>query len=70
MIHYPPLYSFGLETAYVALLEEAGVEVCVYGHLHGSDLRSGFVGEKNGIRYVLASVDYIDFTPTLLAEGL
>lgn len=70
MIHYPPVYSFGLVTEYVPLLEEAGVELCLYGHLHGRDHASGFVGERNGIRYVLASVDYTDFRPVLLGEGL
>ncbi len=67
LIHYPPLYSFGLVTDFVPLLEAAGVERCIYGHLHGRDLVSGFVGEHNGIRYDLVSCDYIDMTPVLMS---
>ena len=63
LVHYPPRYSDGRETAAVALLQEAHVRVCVYGHLHGKDLKYGFVGEAAGIRYHLASVDAIDFRP-------
>ncbi len=66
LIHYPPRYSDGRTTAAVALLEAAGVDLCVYGHLHGKDLRHGFTGEAGGIRYVLASVDAIDFRPILV----
>lgn len=70
LIHYPPLYSFGLVTGFVPQLEEIGVELCVYGHLHGRDHASGFQGVHNGIRYYLASIDYTDCKPILLAEGL
>jgi len=69
MIHYPPIYSFGLETDFVPILEQAGVEVCVYGHLHGEDLASGFVGEQRGVRYVMASCDYTGFAPVLLRDA-
>ena len=63
LVHYPPRYSDGRETPAVALLKEAQVQVCVYGHLHGKDLHYGFQGVADGIRYYLASVDAIDFRP-------
>jgi predicted phosphohydrolase len=63
LIHYPPRYSDGRETAAVPLLQAAGVRICVYGHLHGKDIRHGFQGESGGIRYVIASVDAIGFQP-------
>jgi len=63
LVHYPPRYSDGRETPAVALLKEAQACVCVYGHLHGKDLKYGFVGTADGIRYYLASVDAIDFRP-------
>lgn len=63
LVHYPPRYTDGRVTAAVPLLEEAGVSVCVYGHLHGKDHRHGFQGEANGIRYLLTSCDAIDFRP-------
>lgn len=63
LIHYPPKYSDGRETAAVPLLRDAQVRMCVYGHLHGRDHRHGFQGDGDGILYVLASVDFIDFRP-------
>lgn len=69
MIHYPPVYSFGLVTDYVPLLEEAGVERCIYGHLHGHDHASGFVGVRNGIEYHMVSCDYTGMKPVLLRDA-
>ena len=66
MIHYPPVYSWGLETEFVPILKDAGVEQCVYGHLHGRDHRSGFVGDRDGITYHLASCDYTEMKPIRL----
>lgn len=63
LVHYPPRYSDGRETAAVPLLKEACAQVCVYGHLHGKDHKYGFQGLADGIRYYLASVDAIDFQP-------
>ncbi len=63
LIHYPPKYSDGRETAAVAMLVEAGVSTCIYGHLHGKDHRWGFQGEADGIRYYLTACDAIDFRP-------
>ncbi|MHC4955985.1 MAG: metallophosphoesterase [Planctomycetota bacterium] len=63
MLHYPPHYvGFG-PTDFVPLLEEAGVEVCLYGHLHGRDQRFAFEGEKNGVRYQFVAADYLEFRP-------
>jgi len=63
LVHYPPRFSDGRVTGAVDLLEQAQVQVCVYGHLHGKDHAHGFQGEAGGIRYFLASVDAIDFKP-------
>ncbi|MEM7199540.1 MAG: metallophosphoesterase [Planctomycetota bacterium] len=63
LIHYPPRYSDGRETAAVPLLKAAGVSWCIYGHLHGKDHKHGFQGEADGIRYVLTACDAIDFAP-------
>ena len=63
MIHYPPRFADGRVTAVVKMLEDAGVSVCIYGHLHGRDLVHGFQGDAGGIHYMLVSVDNIDFKP-------
>jgi len=69
LVHYPPRFADGRATAAVPLLQQAAVRVCVYGHLHGKDLAHGFVGEADGIRYHLASVDAIDFQPIRIELG-
>jgi predicted phosphohydrolase len=63
LIHYPPKYADGRETPAVQMMRDANVRLCVYGHLHGRDLKHGYQGDSNGVRYVLASVDAIDFRP-------
>ena len=63
LVHYPPRYTDGRVTDAVALLEEAGVEQCIYGHLHGRDHQYGFQGEAGGIRYWLTACDAIEFRP-------
>lgn len=63
LVHYPPRFTDGRTTSAVPLLEAAGVELCVYGHLHGKDIAYGFQGTAGGIRYLCASVDAIDFQP-------
>jgi predicted phosphohydrolase len=68
-VHYPPRYSDGRETAAVAVLEEAGVEHCIYGHLHGEYHDHGFQGLHRGIRYWLTAVDAIDFAPVEIPSG-
>jgi predicted phosphohydrolase len=61
MTHYPPI-SHDLKPSRASkILEEYKIDLCVFGHLH--NIKAGFplFGEKNGIRYVLASCDYLRF---------
>jgi predicted phosphohydrolase len=69
MLHYPPLYPGPRETGFVPLLREAGVEVCVYGHLHGPNHRYAVTGEHGGIRYILVAADAVGFTPQRIEVG-
>jgi predicted phosphohydrolase len=69
MIHYPPIYRGIGETAFVPLLREAGVKVCLYGHLHGPDHRYAVNGERDGIRYYFVAADAVDFTPVAIDIG-
>jgi predicted phosphohydrolase len=63
-IHYPPFDRLQQPTAYSALLEEHGVDVCVFGHLHGRRAhRTAFVGDRGGVRYHLIACDAVDFRP-------
>ena len=68
-VHFPPRYQNGLDTAFSRVLEAWHPRICVYGHLHGPGIAAGFTGEKNGVRYVLASCDAAGFSPVLLDEA-
>jgi len=67
-VHFPPLYSNAQGTAFSRIIEEFAPKVCVYGHLHASGIPAGFVGERQGVQYVLASCDAANFSPVLLDE--
>jgi len=67
MTHFPPLLKDWRDTEFTALLEEYGVERCVYGHLHGVGIRNGFNGTHNGIAYRLVSCDAIGFSPVAIS---
>ena len=68
MLHYPPLLVSQKSSAFTELMEEFGVWLCVYGHLHGAGIRAGFSGEERGIRYALASCDSLGFQLMKLPE--
>lgn len=61
MLHYPPVQN-GVFGEFCPIMEEYGVNICVYGHLHGVDRQEAEGKVHNGIRYVLSSCDMIDFT--------
>ena len=65
-VHFPPIYANGVETAFSRIIEAFQPGVCVYGHLHSTGIPAGFVGERAGVRYVLASCDAAGFSPMLL----
>jgi predicted phosphohydrolase len=68
MLHYPPFDERQRDSGFTALLEKYGVQIVVYGHLHGKSGRDAFCGMRNGVRYELVACDYLDFAPKLIAE--
>lgn len=67
-LHYPPFYPLLGPTSFVDLMRSAPVELCVYGHIHGFQARSGPRGLINGINYVPLAADFLEFKPALLAR--
>ncbi len=67
MTHYPPVDAHLNRSAASDLLEKYKAALCVFGHLH--NVRPGALpfGEARGVRYVLTSCDYLDFTPIQVA---
>ena len=57
-------YSVG-ESCYneiPSVCEKYNVKKVIYGHLHGKEsFEMGLKGIRNGIEYILASSDYLDF---------
>lgn len=68
-MHYPPFnrnlqINFKIEE----LLKAYNVSKCVYGHLHGISKDIILEGNINGIEYIMASADYLEFMPLKLSK--
>jgi len=64
LTHYPPIGASLAPSRTSNILEQYGVSVCVFGHLHSLKKEClPLFGSARGVRYVLASCDAIDFTP-------
>lgn len=66
MTHYPPVNSRMGPSRARDLLEQYNVDTCVFGHLHNVRGDLPLFGEKNGVRYLLASCDYLHCKPLLV----
>ena len=62
MIHYPPIDDPISSHDFVDIMDKYEVKYCIYGHIHGNR-SSAFVGIHNGIEFINASADRIDFRP-------
>jgi uncharacterized protein len=66
MTHYPPI-GYDLKPSRASqILEKYRIDICVFGHLHNIKSESVLFGTKNGVRYVLASSDFLHFNPIRL----
>ena len=63
MTHYPPISADLKPSLASKILEEFGIQICVFGHLHNLKKEKTLFGEKHGVKYLLTSADYLDFTP-------
>lgn len=69
IMHYPPTNDKLDESEFTKLFEEYKVKMVIYGHLHGREsFQMGLKGIRNGVEYILASSDYIDFNPIKIIE--
>jgi predicted phosphohydrolase len=69
MTHYPPISHDLLPSRASALLEEFRIDICVFGHLHNLKAGYSLFGEKNRIKYILASCDYLRFQLTYITSS-
>jgi predicted phosphohydrolase len=63
MTHYPPIGADLQSSRASQILEQHQIQTCVFGHLHNIETTHPLFGEKNGVRYLLTSADYIRFQP-------
>jgi len=63
LCHYPPISATLQDSVTSKLLEKYHIDICVFGHLHHVNKSMQLFGEKNNIKYILASADYLDFMP-------
>ncbi|MDH3627063.1 MAG: metallophosphoesterase [Acidobacteriota bacterium] len=68
MLHYPPWLLGREPTELFTLLEQAGVSICVYGHLHGDDHRYAVRGVHRSMEFHFVAVDAIGFAPVPLVH--
>ena len=70
MFHYPPFPIGRSESVFTRIVEEAGCDLCVYGHLHTeAEWERVFRGERRGVSYRLVACDALGFAPLLVAEA-
>jgi len=63
MTHFPPISADLKDSKASKILEEYDINICIFGHLHNLKKEKKLFGEKNNIRYILTSADYINFSP-------
>ena len=63
MIHYPPVTANQEFTEFAEMISSGGIDICVYGHLHGKAHKKAFEGDFGGCRFICTSADYVGFTP-------
>jgi len=63
MTHYPPISAELKDSKVSKLLEKYNIDICIFGHLHNLKKEKKMFGEKNSIKYILTSADFIDFDP-------
>ncbi len=66
LTHYPPISSALRPSRASAILEENKIDICIFGHLHSLKQGLNLFGTARGVKYILTSADYLNFTPVLV----
>ena len=70
VLHYPPYDDAHRPTHMLEIVRNAGIPVCVFGHIHGKQNFRDLPERLLGVRLYLTSADYLDFKPQLLCEDV
>ncbi len=68
MTHYPPIGLDLTPSRVSKLLEQYGINYCVFGHMHNVPQDKAPFGKARGIEYHLTAADHLDFKPLLIVE--
>jgi len=61
-MHYPPFNKFEeLELNLIRTMKKYNVKTCIYGHIHGEAGKEAVQGNIEGINFIMASSDQINF---------
>ncbi|MBO4548633.1 MAG: metallophosphoesterase [Abditibacteriota bacterium] len=63
LMHYPPYDDNMQHNDFARLLWRSGVDMVVYGHIHGGEYMDGLI---NGVEYRYVAADGLDFVPRRL----
>ncbi|MEP6637475.1 MAG: metallophosphoesterase [Acidobacteriota bacterium] len=62
-LHYPPTNAAHEPSGFTELIDEHGADICVYGHLHGDDIKTALTGLQGRTFHFLVSADAANFAP-------
>ena len=65
-LHYPPCEKENNNIDFINIMNQYGVKLCVYGHLHAQSQKRAVTGICEGIELRLVSCDYLEFMPERL----
>jgi len=63
-MHFPPFNHRKEPSGFTRSMMAAGVNLCVYGHLHDTALKYVFDGWLDGVQYLCVSSDKLGFKPS------
>jgi predicted phosphohydrolase len=62
-LHYPPTNGRHDPSGFTELIDQYRADACIYGHLHGDDIRTALTGKRGATDYYIVSADAVDFAP-------
>ncbi|NLA95917.1 MAG: serine/threonine protein phosphatase [Clostridiaceae bacterium] len=68
LMHYPPISEQGAGSSLSDLLKAAGIEVCLFAHIHHDVPFYDSRPQIDGIRYIMVASDQVGFRPLLVGE--
>ena len=61
-MHYPPFNGYEkLDMNFIKTMKKYNVKTCIYGHIHGEAGKDAKQGKIDGIEFIMASSDQINF---------